>query len=343
MKKIIKKMKDFRIWYITMFKEHNHTKLNLHNKIRSIKYGFPSDLYKMYNLEKVDPNLYINEYVRMKTREIDGEYKVIMDNKLLFEKFFCQYVSIPASIIIICNELYDNKGNIINEDTIDKVLIDNKYIIKPASGTGGGTGVDLIKKIKNGTYLFNNQEMNCKEFYKSLLQYKNYIITEFVTQHEYSDKINPYSTNTIRIITLKDPKTNKFIIPNAIHRFGSKKSGVVDNASAGGFISNIDVETGTLLETKTFSDLTPLDIHPDTGVKINGTKIPHWEEIKNKLIVTASKFPYIPFIAWDVVVTANSFSIIEGNTSSGLNIFQIFGSIKDTKLGEFYKHYGYIK
>lgn len=340
--KFVKKIKDINLWYYTVFKEHNKTKLSFFDKLKSIKYGFPSDLYKMYNLNKKNHNLYINEYTRIKTRNIDGKYKVILDNKLLFEKMFNKYLTIPKNIIIIFDKLYDNNGDIINENNLDKILTNEKYIIKPAADTGGGVGVSMITK-KNNKYIFDRKELNCKELYRELLKNNNYIVTEFVEQHEYSEKINPYSTNSIRIITLKDQKTGEFIIPCAIHRFGSKKSGVVDNASRGGFITNIDIKNGILLDTKTFSDLKSLDRHPDTNVLINGTKLPNWDIVTKKIIDTAKKFPYISFIAWDVVITKEGFSVIEGNASSGLNIFQIFGPIKDTKLGEFYKYHGYIK
>ena len=343
LKMVLKKIMNIHLWFITVFCQHNNTNLRIYQKLRAIRYGFSNDLYSMYQLDKNNPNLYINEYIRMRTREIDGEYKTILDNKLLFEQLFSKYVQIPKTVIIITDNIYSVKDGIIKQELLSKLLIKDKYIMKPISGTGGGYGVSLIKKIENSKYLFNGCELTGEQLYDKLKKYKNYIVSEYVNQHEYSNTINPYSVNTIRIITIKDPKTGDFIIPCAVHRFGSKKSGIVDNASAGGFISNINIEKGILLETKSFSNLKSIDKHPDTRAQINGIKIPHWEEIKSKLIEVAKQFPYIPFIAWDIVVTDDGFSIIEGNTSSGLNIFQIFGPIKNSKLGEFYKYYGYLK
>jgi len=227
---------------------------------------------------------------------------------------------------------------------LNNILKEEKYIIKPVANTGGGMGVSLIKKINPNSYIFNNKEFNSKELHRELLKYNNYIITEFIEQHKYSKKINPNSVNTIRIITIKDPKTGKFIIPCAVHRFGSKKSGIVDNASSGGYVTNIDVKKGILLDTVIYDNNTKLYAeHPDTGIKIKGTKIPHWDKITNSLLNIVKEFPYVPFIAWDVVVTEAGFSIIEGNASSSLDLFQVFGSIKDTELGEFYRYYGYMK
>ena len=339
--KIRKWYKNAKLWYGTVIKEHKNTKLPLYHKLRAIRYGFSSDFYHMYNLEQNNPKDYISDYKRMLTRDINEKYKILFDNKLIFEKVFGKYISIPKTIIIIENTLYDDKGYEIND--IGKVLLNQKYIIKPSSDTGGGKGVALIERIDD-CYLFQNIKYSPIELYNELKNnYKGYMITEFINQHHYSEEINPTSVNTIRIITLRDPSNNEFIIPCAVHRFGNKKSNVVDNASCGGYITKIDVEKGLLLETKTFLDTKSLEIHPDSNIKIYGTRIPHFDEIKKKLLNTANEFPYIPFIAWDVVVTEDGFSVIEINASSGLGIFQIFGSIKDTKLGEFYKKYGLFK
>lgn len=341
-KSMLKHLNHFRIWFHTVILEHHNTKLSLYHKLRAIRYGFSSDFYYMFNLKENNPRDYISDYKRMISREINSKYLMVFDNKLIFEKIFSQYVNVPKTIIVIDDELYFNDGNKIED--INEVLTENKYIIKPISDTGGGTGVSLIEKEGNDTFLFQNKKVTSKELYDELKKdYKGYMITEYVNQHQYSERINPSSVNTIRIITLRDPSTNEYIIPCAVHRFGNKKSHVVDNASSGGYITKIDIEKGILLETKTFLDTKSLEIHPDSKVKIYGTIIPHFDEIKKKLLNTANKFPYIPFIAWDVVVTEEGFCVIEINASSGLGIFQIFGSIKDTKLGEFYKKYGLYK
>ena len=340
---IIKKTKNLGLWYQLVLKEHHNFKLPIYHKLRAIKYSFSSDFYYLFELNKNNPKDYMSDYQRTLTREINKNYLMLFDNKIVFEKVFSKYIPIPKTIMIIENGIYDREGNDITINSLNHILKKDEYIIKPTADTGGGMGVKLLKRINDNCFELDKKQYDSKELYNCLSKMKGNIVTEYIKQHQYSEKINPTSVNTIRIITLRDPNTNEYIIPAAVHRFGSKKSNVVDNASSGGFITNIDVETGTLLETKTFSSLESFKVHPDTHEKIYGTKIPHFEEIKKELLKTAKKFPYIPFIAWDVVVTEDSFSIIEINASSGLGIFQIFGSLKNTKLGDFYKHYGYFK
>lgn len=340
---IAKRYTNLRLWIKVVLQEKNDCKLPLRDKIRAIRHNFPSDLYKMYNLNKNNINDYIPEYERYLSREIDGEYKVILDNKILFTEYFKKFINVPNILFMILDDFYDSEGIKIGEKDITDLLDKNKVIIKPISGTGGGQGVHLLECVNKEEYSIDNNKMSKKNMIEYIKKLKNYIATEFVYQNDYSNKIFKKSTNTIRVITIKDPSTNNFIIPCAVHRFGCEKSGPVDNASKGGFITEIDIESGVLGYTKTFKDLTPLEKHPDTKETIIGTRIPHWNEIKEKLLQVASNMPYIPFIAWDIVVTDKDFSVIEANASSGLNIFQIFRPIKNTKLGEFYKHYGIIK
>lgn len=67
------------------------------------------------------------------------------------------------------------------------------------------------------------------------------------------------------------------------------------------------------------------------------------EKIKKEIINVANKFPYLNFIAWDVVVTDNGLYVLEANASSSLELFQIFKPLKNTELWEFYKYYNIIK
>lgn len=337
----IKKINNLRLWYRLVIKEHNNYKLSFYHKLRAIKYGFSSDFYHMYHLEKNNPKDYISEYKRVLSRNINDKYKIVFDNKLIFEKIFNNYVEIPKNIITILDKLYDENGNQITEKNLESILKEEKYIIKPASDSGGGIGVSLISKIDT-EYNFNGKKLSSSKLYSELLKYNGYVINDYVKQHDYSRKINPASVNTIRVITIRNPKTGELVIPCAVHRFGSKKSGVVDNVSSGGYVSLIDVQTGTIGKTACGIDVKFEDIHPDTNEKICGTEIPNWSLITSKLLEVSNKFPYIPFIAWDIVVTKESFCVIEINASSSLELFQVFGSLKDTELGEFYKFYGYL-
>ena len=58
----------------------------------------------------------------------------------------------------------------------------------------------------------------------------------------------------------------------------------------------------------------------------------------------AESLPFLHFVAWDVVKMEDGTNcIIEANTSSGVNIIQLWGGQRNGELGNFYRRYGAIR
>ena len=85
------------------------------------------------------------------------------------------------------------------------------------------------------------------------------------------------------------------------------------------------------------------DKHPDSNNPIKGVKIPKWDSIKKEMLDLANKFPYLYFVAWDILLTDEGICIIEANTSSGVNILQLWGGERKKGLGNFYRAHKIIK
>ena len=83
--------------------------------------------------------------------------------------------------------------------------------------------------------------------------------------------------------------------------------------------------------------VTRYEVHPDSGAPIKGVKIPGWQELKKDMLELANKLPYMNFIAWDILITPEGHCIIEANTSSGVNIIQLWGGQRHGELGDFYR------
>lgn len=206
----------------------------------------------------------------------------------------------------------------------------------------GGRGVYLIREEKERLYL-NEVEITKRELFDELKNSDDYMITEYVDQHDYSKKIFDKSVNTIRVVTTINTENGRATVLRAVHRIGKNSTIPVDNADKGALISKINIDTGIMGKAKTFYSTDLFCMHPDTGEQIEGIKIPHWDEVKRKVTNVAEKFPYIYFIAWDIVVTEESFMVIEINASSGLNIFQMWQGERNTELGNFYRKHNIIK
>ena len=145
------------------------------------------------------------------------------------------------------------------------------------------------------------------------------------------------------MIVLRDTPEREFELAFAVQRIGAGWTGSVDNGSKGGLIANVNIATGELSEARTLHDLMVYNVHPDSGHPIKGVVIPNWESIKKGVLEVSSHFPYLDIIAWDILPTPDGFTVIEANTSSGVNIIQLWGPQRYGRLGQFYRDHGIIK
>jgi translation elongation factor EF-G len=89
---------------------------------------------------------------------------------------------------------------------------------------------------------------------------------------------------------------------------------VMDNVDCGGMAARIDLESGKLLTVGADKAGNTFTKHPITGTDIIGFTIPYWEEAKAMCMEAARKVPQMRFIAWDVAITENGPTFIEGNS-----------------------------
>jgi hypothetical protein len=338
-------------------------KIPKRKKIKLNLNGFKNDQYIYYCFSTNDKKNYISEYERWKSREINHKYHIIFDDKWVFSSLFSKYIEVPNVFAFIKKgEPFNITGSEIKQLCIDDIVkllyINSRLVIKPIIGSEG-SNFHIIKCFKekelssskssqNHNFFIDNNLVKEKELKQYLISLDQFLVTEYVKQHEYINKIYPHTTNSIRMITIVSPNNGEIILTNAIHRIGRNSSYPVDNFSKGGLTVEIDLETGILGRAASKyshnnQSLIFMDHHPDSGAQISGIEIPDWKQTTTKIRKVASLFPYLKFIAWDVVITETGLSVLEINASSGLNLFQVFGGLRNGNLADFFKHHGIIK
>ncbi len=139
-----------------------------------------------------------------------------------------------------------------------------------------------------------------------------YTHTEIVTQHDLINAIHAKSINTIRILTFRDD--GKIHALPVFLRVGIGES-VVDNAASGGIFIGINQETGTLkplaYRSMKFGGERILR-HPDSGFRFEGFQIPFFREACEMAVTATNHIPDV-FIGWDIAITPEGPTIIEGN------------------------------
>jgi hypothetical protein len=325
-------------------------KIGLYNRISAWRHGFWSRSFMLYSLDTNDRADYLSDYAKvLKTPYINGEYSIVLNNKLIFWEVMQKFVDyLPEHYGFI------QKGNIYNlnhqfknnniNDLYELGKKNNGLVLKPI-GRGGGTGI-IILKSESGGIVMNGKEAKLSDIDRLIRNLDNYLIVECVMQAQYSSTIYPRTTNTIRVLTMWDYETNKPFIASVAHRFGTERSFPVDNSQKGGLRVGISLDTGEMGcgTTRPYTGrFIWYENHPDSRQRIKGVFVPNWAAIKEGIIKMANALPYIPYIGWDIVVEEEGFKIIEGNNHPGIDILQAqHPLLKDPRIRRFYKAHGVI-
>ena len=138
--------------------------------------------------------------------------------------------------------------------------------------------------------------------------------------HSNLKKIYPKSVDSVRIMVVNTPGNNPEILQTYL-RIGSSKTGFTDNIGYGGICAMINMENGTLYAAETLVDHVyyPCERHPDTGVVIEGEKIPNWTMICDIVKKIARLIPEVEYMGFDVAVTEDGLKVMEINIHQDLH------------------------
>lgn len=137
-----------------------------------------------------------------------------------------------------------------------------------------------------------------------------FAVEELILQGEEIGRLHPQSVNVVRMPTLLIDGEIRVYQPWL--KIGCGDS-FVDNGHTGGLMAGIDVKTG-VVDTPGYSELPAMyEYHPDTELRIPGTRIPAWEELVDTVKALSSRLPSIRYISWDMAWTDKGWAVMEGN------------------------------
>lgn len=286
--------------------------------------GFSLEEMVLYGLNRENYSKYLPNSIRYRiTLNTNNGYWPILHDKMLFYSFVKEHLPTPR----LLGHVFLGKLTSISKDFSESSFCqeNKKFVLKPLQG-GKGQGIFFIEN-QSGQLFVNGQNFNIDKLQKLLPELHKYGIFEYMYQHRSISDIYPASVNTIRLVTLQDLNTKKPYIFGAVLRIGWEESKPFDNFSQGGLVAWIDLESGKISSWKRKNnngEIEEGDEHPNTGFKLSGFTIPHWELIKEQIINYLEKHPFLNYIGWDIMITNEGFSIIEGNHNPDLDLIQIF-------------------
>lgn len=146
---------------------------------------------------------------------------------------------------------------------------------------------------------------------------------------------------TARITTMKDEDGTPELVTSVL-RFPSDPEALVDNIKAGGLMAPIDLATGVLggaCRGKSAGEVTE---HPVTGAPVTGLTLPDWEQATALVLRAHSEaFPEYSMIGWDLALTPDGPTLIEGNGKPCIVVAQraTGRGIGETRFGALIRHH----
>ncbi len=239
----------------------------------------------------------------------EKEYWHIFNNKNEFNSTFSKFVTRSWIYPISAKK----------DEAIEWMKSHEMFFAKPNDGQCG-KGIEKI----------TTSDWNLEKLYDHLVESKLELLEEPIIQHEDMNKLNPSSVNTTRIVTVMN-KNNDVTILATFSRIGNGKH--VDNFNSGGMTAMVDKETGIIVEDAVNKAGELFKTHPISGTKINGFQIPCWDDAKKMVTEAAKLSPHVRYIGWDVAMTVNGPTLVEGNQFPGHDIYQVAEKMDENSIG----------
>jgi hypothetical protein len=325
---------------------------SLATRLKLFTGGFTGLSQTIYDLDRNNGRDYLSDLAARRSFRIRNPMSVrVMDNKLLTPAVLQNYFDVPEVLAVVAEgEISPLRQDAKVRDVatlLEHCRATGGVILKPSGGLQGKGVISL--KVKNECVYISEQRAETAEVHGLISGLDSYQIESFVEQAAYAAKIYPHVTNTMRILTMRDPERgDEPFIAFAIHKFGTKESAPVDNWAKGGLSAYVDLETGELGPGAGYPDytggkLTWFDHHPDTGEQIAGVYVPNWSALMEQLLEMLRALKFLIYIGWDIVITPRGPCIIEGNTGPAVAFLQVHKPLlKDPRIKRFYVYHNAI-
>ena len=302
-----KKLNEF-INFVSKKKQQSKTK-TVQNMLRDFwKYNTAfSDyfFFEFYDKTDDEKKTYTSTWYMYKfqRRMNDPAYVPYFQDKVKFYQKFKNYVN---------HSHFLPEGKMSEDLKVWLTVHNPSFLIAKNSQGQVGSGIEKFKVDQTGeTWIIGGKDLNDFLAYAKTKQLN--LIETFIQQHDFLQHIAPSALSTIRVITILDQE-GKVNIEGAILRMSAGKA--VDNYDAGGVSAAIDVHSGKIIGPVQYKDPRKTgasDRHPISGAQVTEFVMPEWDAILKLVNKAALVIPQVRTVGWDVVLTIDGPSLLEGN------------------------------
>lgn len=282
-------------------------------------------LYKIDGLQSLNNlEFTLSSYTLNKIRKYFHSNKaaeLLRSRSLFIQRCKQKDIRCPKSYGIIqkVNDLLVLKAQIQSIEENIKIHRPDKVVVK-TSGKSHGDGCYFIDKIA-----YSKENIYVKEKYGDFNSLEGYLtellhtyegditVDKYLDQHSDLKQFNPSSLNTVRVVTFLN-SDGDVEIDGAVFRVG-KKGFSVDSWQHGGIAAAVDLKSGKLGKGVRIGKCRGArwyETHPDSGITIEGTILPMWNEVMSLARQSALCFPEARWVGWDIAITQRPI-LMEGN------------------------------
>jgi hypothetical protein len=312
--------------------------LPLGRRLWLYRHGFTSPCGVLYDFERHGPGPYLSELQRYRLYDAaNGGHRYLVDDKLAQSWMLNDHgdsrptvygVLDRGAVHGVAGTTYEGDPTPVADWLPSALRVHSRLVLKSLRGQGGEEV--FVCAHEDGRYRLDGRVVGERELVSTVAELSGYVVTEYVDQHAYADRLYPDAANTIRALTVWDDRAGEVHVAAVVHRIGTDRSRPVDNFAAGGLAAAVDPETGELGRAVGFDDggVRWVERHPDTGAPIAGVRVPDWERVLATVERLAADATTIPILGWDVLVDAGGRpTILEANTGTTVKLLQAHGPL----------------
>ena len=320
--------------------------LSVHRK------GFTVSDWEILNLTSSDYEGYLSTKRYHMLHPVNGFYSQLIDDKMIIKYVFSGtplHAIMPEYYYIIdeyglihpmmdLNPDLNLSSDIAGTQDIRRLLEEKKVLAFKV--TAGSVGAGFFKvEFRDGKTFVNTKCFEEAQFEAFLKGLRNYIICEYLVPHPDLARFWPKASNSIRYLYCQVEGEWRMI--KSYIRFGTEKTGQVENFNRGGILCYINEEGSFCGGYQQAVDgqkncSVKVDRHPDTGSELTGV-IPCWDELQGICKQIGQLLPQTRFLGFDFVITDKyQVKLLEINSLTSLDTIQLDRSILDTPNGKWF-------
>lgn len=300
--------------------------------------GIVGPWYYIFSLHRDGPRRAATFLQRCETKR--GIYSLLRDASAApmgDKKAFAEQCAAAGVRCVPCELLIDR-------DADPAALPDCDLFVKPLEGCGG-RGAERWDRVASRTWSDGKHRLGDRQLLRRLgSRGAPLIVQRRLRAHPELERLTSGALPTVRAITILDEQGRPELIAT-VFRMSIGANRTVDNIHAGGLACRASLDEGKLgIASNLGSDarLGWHSNHPTTGARIEGRRLPYWDELKALSLRAHAGFTGRTIIGWDIAITKDGPIIIEGNRGPDMDLMQRFmetGFCGEHRFGELIAHH----